>query len=95
MQLCPDKKHFMAHSYDFKHTSELKSEEREAGLKRTVEEGSLLTRTQLVIIAGSIVLGFLLYGSWSLDNLFMKELIAVTAVWGFVSLIRLKSQPKK
>jgi len=43
----------------------------------------------------SILMGVLLWVSWSLDNLFLAELVAISFIWGLISLIRVKSEPKK
>jgi hypothetical protein len=85
----------MAYSYDFKHSAEFKTETREAKPRSSSSENTYVNRTLLEVIAGSVLLGILLIGSRSMDNLFMTELIAISFVWGLISLIRLKSEPTK
>ena len=83
----------MAYSYNYKHASDFKTEYRNTEDEMASTTSPVLSRTKLEVIAGSVLMGVLLLGSWSLDNLFMTELLAVTFVWGIISLIRLKSQP--
>jgi hypothetical protein len=85
----------MAYSYDFKHSAEFKTETQEAKPRSSSSKSTYVNRTLLEVIAGSVLLGILLIGSRSMDNLFMTELIAISFVWGLISLIRLKSEPTK
>ena len=82
----------MAFSYNFKHTAECETENREYASDNNPLNVKL-NRTALQIVAGSLLMAALLMGSWSLDNLFMTELLTISFVWGLVSLIRLKSEP--
>lgn len=94
MQLCMVKERFMAFSYNFKHTADFDRENRE-GSQSSSTSKTVVNRTTLQVIAGSVLLAVLLLGSWSLDNLFMTELVAISFIWGLISLIRLKSEPNK
>ena len=84
----------MAFLYNFKHTADFETENREQAQSSTPSE-TAVNRSTLQVIAGSVLLGVLLLGSWSLDNLFMTELLAISFIWGLISLIRLKSEPNK
>jgi hypothetical protein len=88
------KESFMAFSYNFKHTADIDRENRE-GTQSSSTSRTVVNRTTLQVIAGSVLLAVLLLGSWSLDNLFMTELVAISFIWGLISLIRLKSEPNK
>ena len=81
----------MDYSYDFKHTSNLDKDEAasrsEAGSKPAV------TKAGIQSLAGGVLLVFLLFLSSNQDNLFMKELIAVSIIWCLVSLVRLQGEP--
>ena len=79
----------MAYSYDYKHTAEIKSEQREQPAGRPAFS-PVINRGVMQMIAGFLLMGALLLGSWSLDGLFMSELLAVTFIWGLISVIRLK-----
>lgn len=94
MQLCAVKERFMAFSYNFKHTADFDRESREDSQSSSTSK-TAVNRTTLQVIAGSVLLAVLLLGSWSLDNLFMTELVAISFIWGLISLIRLKSEPNK
>ena len=94
MQICTVKERFMAFSYNFKHTADFETENRERS-QSSAPSKTAVNRATLQIIAGSVLLAALLLGSWSLDNLFMTELVAISFIWGLISLIRLKSEPKK
>ncbi|MGB5403801.1 MAG: hypothetical protein WBN13_07485 [Robiginitalea sp.] len=83
----------MAYSYDFNHTRDFKSDQRDTERQIASTSSPVISRTKVEVIAGSLLMAILLLGSWSLDNLFMTELLAVSCVWGIISLIRLKSQP--
>ena len=84
----------MAFSYNFKHASEVPQKQTKS--TSGYRGHSLnLSGTQAGVLAGSIFLGLLLLWSWSLGNLFMTELLTVTAVWLLVSLVKLQSEPKK
>ena len=93
LQLCRKIQNYMAFSYDFKHTSEINSRTREAASQNDAL-GPAFNPGILKMVAGFLLMGVLLLGSWSLDNLFMKELLALTFVWGLISVIRIKSEPK-
>lgn len=84
----------MAFSYNFKHTADYDRENRERS-QSSSNSNTVVNRTTLQVIAGSVLLAVLLLGSWSLDNLFMTELVAISFIWGLISLIRLKSEPNK
>ncbi|MGB5652418.1 MAG: hypothetical protein WBM56_01155 [Robiginitalea sp.] len=84
----------MAFSYNFKHIADFETENRERS-KSTVPSKTVVNRTTLQILAGSLLLAVLLIGSWNLDNLFMTELVAASFIWGLISLIRIKSEPNK
>jgi len=94
LQLCTVKERLMAFSYNFKHTADFDRENRERSQSSSTSK-TVVNRTTLQVIAGSVLLVVLLLGSWSLDNLFMTELIAISFIWGLISLIRLKSEPNK
>ncbi|MDX1332299.1 MAG: hypothetical protein R3252_04645 [Robiginitalea sp.] len=83
----------MDYSYDYEHSSNLRKEKEisrsEAGPR------TLLTKAGIQSLAGAILLGFLLFLSSNQDNLFMKELIAVSIIWTLVSLVRMQGEPNK
>jgi hypothetical protein len=83
----------MAYSFNYKHTADFEREESkrssDANLQRPV-----ISKTKIGVLASAVFLGLLLFCSWSLDSLFMRELIAVTCVWGLVSMVKLQSEPK-
>ena len=83
----------MAYSYNFKHTAELKREDTKPASGTGLAKPSL-SKSKLGMMVGGVFLGLLLLWSWSLDGLFFSELIAVTCIWGLVSLVKLKSEPK-
>ena len=93
LQLCRIIQSSMDYSYDFKHTSEINSRTREVASQKDAL-GPAFNPGILKMVAGFLLMGVLLLGSWSLDNLFMKELLALTFVWGLISVIRIKSEPK-
>jgi hypothetical protein len=82
----------MAFSYNFRNTAEYETENREYASNSTPFKIKL-NRTTLQIIAGSILMAALLIGSWSLDYLFMNELLGISFIWGLLCLIRLKTEP--
>jgi hypothetical protein len=84
----------MAYSYDFKHTADIKSEAREEA-SRTTSLGPVFKPGVLQMVAGFLLMGVLLLGSWSLDKLFMTELLTLTFLWGLISVIRIKSSTTK
>jgi len=84
----------MAFSYNFKHTVDFDREDRERSQSSSAPK-TAVEKTTLKVIAGFVLLAVLLTGSWSLENLFMTELVAISFIWGLVSLIRLKSEPNK
>ena len=94
MQICTVKERFMAFSYNFKHTADFDREDRERSQSSSAPK-TAVDRTILGVIAGSILMGVLLLVSWSLDNLFLAELVAISFIWGLISLIRVKSEPNK
>jgi hypothetical protein len=84
----------MAFSYNFKHTADIDRDDRERSQSSSVQR-TAMDRTTLQVIAGSVFFAVLLLVSWSADNLFMTELVAVSLIWGLISLIRLNSEPNK
>ena len=94
MQLCTVIERYMAFSYNFKHIADFDRENRERTQSSSAQK-TAMGGTSLQVIAGSVLLAVLLLGSWSLDNLFMAELLAISFIWGLISLIRLKSEPNK
>lgn len=81
----------MDYSYDY--TTDLNKEKEDS---RSKAPGlAALSKTAVQILAGTILLGFLLLLSSSLDYLFMNELITVSVIWGLVSLVRLQGEPRK
>lgn len=81
----------MEYSYDYKHTRNLGEE----GVSSRSKEGAkpAVTKAGIQSLAGGILLGFLLFLSSNQDNLFMRELIAVSIIWCLVSLVRLQGAP--
>jgi len=83
----------MEYSYDYEHSSNIRKEE---AVSRSEATGkTALTKAGIQSLAGAILLGFLLFLSSNQDNLFMKELIAVSIIWTLVSLVRLQGEPQK
>ena len=80
----------MAFSFNYKHTTELQREKSDSKAGH-IHQG--LSASQLWVLAGSGFLGLLLLWSWSLDNLFMTELLSVSFIWMLVCLVKLQSGP--
>ena len=83
----------MDYSYDYNHSGDLSKEKAESGSKTLAVPA--FSKATVQSLAGAILLGLLLYLSSTLDNLFMNELIAVSIIWGLVSLLRLQAEPRK
>jgi hypothetical protein len=83
----------MDYSYDYNHSSDLSKTNAESGSKSLGVAD--LSKATVQSLAGAILMGLLLYLSSTLDNLFMNELIAVSIIWGLVSLVRLQAEPSK
>lgn len=83
----------MDYSYDYKHSSNLSKEE--AVSRAGADSRAFPTKVGIQSLAGAILLGFLLFLSSSQDNLFMKELIAVSIIWTLVSLVRMQGETDK
>jgi hypothetical protein len=81
----------MAHSFNYKHTSDIQEKKYETKDERVLPGLSL---AQIWVLAGTVFLGMLLLWSWSLDNLFMTELLTVSGIWFLISLVKLQSEPK-
>jgi hypothetical protein len=83
----------MDYSYDYEHSSNLSKEKEvsQAGADSRV----FPTKAGIQSLAGAILLGILLFLSSNQDNLFMKELIAVSIIWTLVSLVRMQGEPNK
>ena len=84
----------MAYSYNYKHTADFEREESKRSSEANLERPTI-SKTKIGVLAFGVFLGLLLLCSWSLDSLFMRELIAVTFIWGLVSIIKLQSEPAK
>jgi hypothetical protein len=83
----------MDYSYDYKHSKNLRKED-EASLRASGSRAGL-NKAGLQSLAGAILLAFLLFLSSNQDDLFMKELVAVSIIWTLVSLVRLQGEPDK
>lgn len=83
----------MDYSYDYNHSGDLSKEKEETRSKALGIP--TLSKAAVQTFAGAILLGFLLFLSSTLDNLFMNELIAVSIIWGLISLVRLQGEPRK
>lgn len=83
----------MAYSYNYKHTVELEREESKRSSEMNLER-STMSKTKIGVLASGVFLGLLLLWSWSLDSLFMRELIAAFCIWGLVSIVKFQSEPK-
>lgn len=81
----------MDYSYDY--TRDLNREKEDTRSKAWGLQS--LSKAGVQILAGSLLLALLLFLSSTLDNLFLNELIAVSVVWGLVSLVRLQEEPRK
>ena len=81
----------MAHSFNYRQTSDLREKKYDANADRALPGLSVV---QAGVLAGTIFLGILLLWSWSLDNLFMTELLAISGIWLMVSLVKLQSETK-
>jgi hypothetical protein len=84
----------MAYSYNYKHTADFEREESKHSSEANLERPTI-SKTKIGVLASGFFLGLLLLCSWSLDSLFMRELIAVTFIWGLVSMVKLQSEPSK
>lgn len=81
----------MAHSYNYKHASDIQGKDYNMKAERALSGRSVM---QIRALAGAIFLGMLLLWSWSMDNLFMTELLCVSGIWLLVSLVKLQSEPQ-
>lgn len=81
----------MDFSYNYKHTQEMQQKLAESRSDGHPVRRLNLTGERLGFLAGTVFLGLLLMGSWSVDNLFMEELLAITGIWLLINLIKLQS----